>query len=385
MKQEDIETDDDEEDNLTSTKMKPSPVKSASIHNDDDNMYGLETDDDDDESELNKKQSALITHPDEIKHEASTPPPTKQNNPTTTINNENQQCMLTSPESISDELILHILQYLSSAASVRFGLTSKKWGEKILQLHSNYAEASPGDSNSTLLSMRLWKLYSNRRWGSGVPESPFKDVREGHNWYHYYRQRCSTQGNGEVVLSPNNTRVLTISPLDLIQEQYAHDPYRLLSACILSSRTRGGNTIRKIINDFMKKYPTPTSVIDADASTMAIELHSLGFKREVTMKRFATGFMQHWTNVKDLYGCGDFAAQSFAVFCRGDYHSVLKDKKADRNVKAYAAYLKKMQEPKGKSDDEANNLQSKTGRQPRKRKLKQTRDVVPRRKLTRNR
>ena len=377
IKQEDIETDDDEEDKLVLSKMNPSPVKSASIHND--NMYGLETDDEeDDDAPNNKKQSALPSHETssfaKIKHEECystvSTPPAKQN-PTTTINNETQQCMLTSPESISDELIMHIFQYASSADAARFGLTSKKWGEKILQLYSN-DEASSGCSTS------MWKSYSIKRWGNGVLESPFK-AGEGHNWYHYYRQRCSTQGNGEVLL-------LTISPLDLIQEQYAHDPYRLLSACILSSRTRGGNTIRKIVHDFMKKYPTPTSVIEADVSTMASELHSLGFKREITMKQFATGFMQHWTNVKELHGCGDFAAQSFAVFCRGDYHSVLKDKKADRNVKAYAAYLKKMHEPKGKSDNnEAYNLQSKTSGQPRKRRIKQTSDMVPTRRSTRNR
>jgi len=60
------------------------------------------------------------------------------------------------------------------------------------------------------------------------------------------------------------------------------------------------------------------------------------------MKRFAMGYMQPWDSVTELYGCGAFAASSFAVFCHGDYKSVLKDKKADKNVKAYAAYLKRV-------------------------------------------
>ena len=60
------------------------------------------------------------------------------------------------------------------------------------------------------------------------------------------------------------------------------------------------------------------------------------------MKLFATGFLNIWIGMTELHGCGAFTASSFGVFYGGDYNKVLKEKKADCNVKAYAAPLERM-------------------------------------------
>lgn len=60
------------------------------------------------------------------------------------------------------------------------------------------------------------------------------------------------------------------------------------------------------------------------------------------MKKFAEGFLKPWTHVHELHGCGAFASSSFHVFCRGDFAKVLKEKKCDRNVRAYASYLERV-------------------------------------------
>lgn len=71
------------------------------------------------------------------------------------------------------------------------------------------------------------------------------------------------------------------------------------------------------------------------------------------MKRFVHDFLAPWTDVTELHGCGLFAKASFDVFCRGDYKTVLRDKKADRNVKAYAAFVRRLLASGGDEDAEA--------------------------------
>ena len=129
-------------------------------------------------------------------------------------------------ESMDDDILLKILQYIPND-SAKLGLMSNKWRR----------QKNP-----------LWKILAVSRWGNGVIDNNNSNI----NWYQYYYQRCSTSGD----VIPNET-----SHLDLIQEQYTHDPYCLLTACILSSRTRGGLHVQNIVHDFLKKYPTPTSFI----------------------------------------------------------------------------------------------------------------------------
>lgn len=243
---------------------------------------------------------------------------------------------VTTIESIDDDSILNILLYSSPIASAKLGMCSKKWRDKIfLQMkHAHEGECS-GDS---ILASRLWKSFAINRWGNRVAlaNSSNDDDYDSSSsssiaWYEYYKHRCSSSWE---LLRPALQE--GVSHLDLIQEQYAHDPYRLLTACILCSRTSGGPTIRKVVHDFLEKYSNPTSVIDADITIMARELHPLGLNRERVMRRFAKDFLRmEWTggDVTALHGCGAFAASSFAVFCRGEYKRVMKDKKADKNVK----------------------------------------------------
>ena len=217
---------------------------------------------------------------------------------------------------LDDNLLFKILQYTAPSDSTRTGITNVEWKKRLLE--------------DNMFSKRLWKTYSSERWGKGVLSSEVDQAEV--SWYQYFRQRCSWW-----------KKPLDTSPLDLIQEYWATDPYKLLTSCILCSRTSGGFIIRQVIRDFFGDYPTPTSVIEEDVKVLASKLHPLGLNREKTMKRFAADFLNlDWTNASQLHGCGAFAASSFDIFCRGDYKKVLKDKKADKNVKAFASYLKRL-------------------------------------------
>lgn len=277
---------------------------------------------------------------------------------------------MASLSSVPEDGLLHILQYAGACASARLGLTSQAWGEKILR------EEDGG------FSQGLWREFAEDRWGYEIRRYEFdNDIDESDHirWLQYYRHRSSS------VASPSCN-----SPLDLIQEYYAHDPYRLLASCILCSRTSGGPTIRNVVTAFLKKYPTPTHVVEADFWTLREELLPLGLNREKATKLFAGGFLGQWAEVTELYGCGaGLASASFDVFCRGDYSKVLRDKKADRTVKAYASYLKRIREGSGEEEEDAGTTREAkpkaTKKAAKKRKAPTKRNSLPARRMTRNR
>jgi hypothetical protein len=267
-----------------------------------------------------------------------------------------------------DDLLQPILQFAGAEASANLGLASRKY--------SGLVFAPANDS--------LWKHFALARWGAavvtaGVLEADGSDNDDAtdaattfSNWYKYFRRRCSVRWKMPPVPSQ----------LDLIQERYASDPWKLLTSCILCSRTSGGSTVRTAVHDFLRKYPTPTHVIGADAKVMAKELHPLGLNRERTMKRFAADFVgPSWTHVTELHGCGAFAASSHSLFCLGDWKAVLRDKEADRNVRAYASHCQRYDAvTKGSKEEgaifaeellrieEAVQQREKAGRKKRKRK-----------------
>ncbi|CAM9318952.1 unnamed protein product, partial [Scytosiphon promiscuus] len=110
------------------------------------------------------------------------------------------------------------------------------------------------------------------------------------------------------------------SPLDLLQEHYSEDAYRLLACCILCSRTSGGDTVKDAVEAFFKACPTPTSVLSVDQEELRKTLLPLGLNREIIVKRFAEGFLRSaWHDPSELHGCGRFASDSWQIFCLGVY------------------------------------------------------------------
>lgn len=148
-------------------------------------------------------------------------------------------------------------------------------------------------------------------------------------WFRYYAHRVARWS-------------APASPLGLAQELYCREPWRLLACCVLCSRTSGGSAVRSAVAQFFEAYSTPSEVVEGDLSEMAAMLLPLGLNREYTIKRMAAGFVQPWETPTDLYGCGEFAAASHTVFCLGDWESVVRDKTADRNVRAYAYHCRRL-------------------------------------------
>jgi hypothetical protein len=271
------------------------------------------------------------------------------------------------PSAESDDCLFHILIFAGPRATANLGATSSYVHRKLL--------------TCPVAGSRLWQVFAVQRWGAassqltlGADDVDYADSTASF-WYGYYRQRSSSFPD----------RPKQISHLDLIQEHYCEDPYQLLTVCILCSRTSGGYLVRTTAGQFLRKYPTPTAVMEEkDMAAMAELLHPLGLNRERTMRRFVRDFLAPWTDVKELHGCGAFAKASFDVFCRGDYKAVLRDKKADRNVKAYAAFVRRLLADGGDEDAEAMELaeaqEEEAKKKAKKRKPPKVRKPIPAKK-----
>lgn len=81
------------------------------------------------------------------------------------------------------------------------------------------------------------------------------------------------------------------SSFGLIQEQLAHDPFRLLIATIFLNRTRGGVAIPVLFRVF-ERYPTVEAMAGADPSELVFMIHGLGFQNQRAKK--CIGLAQTW-------------------------------------------------------------------------------------------
>merc|ERR1719387_3372730 len=154
-----------------------------------------------------------------------------------------------------------------------------------------------------------WRAEAVRRWGEGVAAA---EAGTGAVcWETFVRTRLS--------------RPPPPSPHALLQEFYAHDPWRLLSCCVLMSRVSSWETKHFCIPEFFKAFPTPSdfSPQAEDPSLVRDVIRPLGlfdnrFKalvaltsRFLTCESFDVGLDKH----NKVYGVGAFGVDSYEVFC----------------------------------------------------------------------
>ncbi|KAI9374329.1 DNA glycosylase [Aspergillus egyptiacus] len=163
---------------------------------------------------------------------------------------------------------------------------------------------------------------------------------------------------------------LPFPPIDaptfgLVQEQLAHDPFRLLLATIFLNRTRGGVALPVLFKVF-DRYPTVESMAAADPLELVSLIHCLGFQNQRARKCIALA--QTWLEsppalgkryrrlnyprkfdgkdvkpteciddddervaweIAHLPGIGAYALDSWRIFCRDELRGLAKDWKGD--------------------------------------------------------
>ncbi|XP_021735505.1 methyl-CpG-binding domain protein 4-like protein isoform X2 [Chenopodium quinoa] len=140
--------------------------------------------------------------------------------------------------------------------------------------------------------------------------------------------------------APNCTWRPPCSPYNLLQEQHAHDPWRVLVICMLLNITTGPQ-VRKVLSHFFDVCPNAEATIGTDVTRIASMIQSLGLhrKRAAMIQQLSREYISDdWTHVTQLHGIGKYAADAYAIFCTGKWHQVTPN---DHMLNHYWKFLQK--------------------------------------------
>ncbi|XP_035205539.1 methyl-CpG-binding domain protein 4-like isoform X2 [Stegodyphus dumicola] len=110
-----------------------------------------------------------------------------------------------------------------------------------------------------------------------------------------------------------------------------------------------GGSVKKVLSDFFKKYPTPNILLQAQPSEISKCLQTLGLqdKKAKIILRFSDDYInKKWKYPIELHGIGKYGNDSYRIFCVNEwkqvqpkdhmlekYHEWLKEKfKSDVNI-----------------------------------------------------
>jgi hypothetical protein len=175
------------------------------------------------------------------------------------------------------------------------------------------------------------------------------------------------------------------SPLGLLEELFADNPWRLLLSAILLNRTRRIQ-VDSVMYTFLQQWPTPEATIEADVNEMSHRIAPLGIKyrRAKGIVQFSKDYLGlvevhskqqqqqqqteassttattststttssdnkkkvtfQWTRseILNLFHCGDYAADAYQIFIQRDWqtiqprdHALLAYVEWKRSVEAY--------------------------------------------------
>lgn len=116
--------------------------------------------------------------------------------------------------------------------------------------------------------------------------------------------------------------------MPLIQQEFQHDPWKLLVGCILLNQT-GNKNVRKVIYSFFQQWTNPQSVISANPDDIRNHIRSLGFynRRTNTLIQFSREYIEkRFINASELYGIGKYANDSYEIFIKGNLNVNPTDK-----------------------------------------------------------
>ena len=114
----------------------------------------------------------------------------------------------------------------------------------------------------------------------------------------------------------------------IIQQEFQHDPWKMLIGCIMLNQTSNKN-VRQVIYSFFDKWPTPQDVVNADPNEIREHIRPLGFYniRTNRIQRFSREYIvKTFTSASELYGIGKYANDSYEIFIKGNLNVDPTDK-----------------------------------------------------------
>lgn len=120
-----------------------------------------------------------------------------------------------------------------------------------------------------------------------------------------------------------------VSPLNLFQERYASDPWRLL-CCVICLNLCTGTALESVHEELFRRWPTALHMAIADSVELESVLRHLGMqgKRTRALIRMSTSWSCLWDggDPNDLPGIGEYGKGSYEIFVRGNLGVLPKDK-----------------------------------------------------------
>jgi len=114
----------------------------------------------------------------------------------------------------------------------------------------------------------------------------------------------------------------------IIQQEFQHDPFKMLVGCIMLNQTNNKN-VRQVIYSFFDRWPNPQSIIEADPIEIREHIRPLGFYNIRTNRiiRFSYEYINKpFIRAKELHGIGKYADDSYEIFIRGNLNVQPTDK-----------------------------------------------------------
>ncbi len=101
----------------------------------------------------------------------------------------------------------------------------------------------------------------------------------------------------------------------LLQEIYQDDPWKMMVCCILLNLTKR-QQVDIIREELFEKYPTEYEMMEADEEELSQLLQPLGLyrRRAKTLIKFSWMWVNGFNDVKELYGVGQYASDSWEIF-----------------------------------------------------------------------
>ena len=109
-----------------------------------------------------------------------------------------------------------------------------------------------------------WRTLSLNKWGPALLErappalhAHASSAAEAAAWRRYYLQRTAWFE-------------LPVSPYRLIQEEYRGDPWRVMVACQVSSRTGASLAKHEVLSCLLSAFPTPSHMMAAPKDLLQV-------------------------------------------------------------------------------------------------------------------
>lgn len=117
----------------------------------------------------------------------------------------------------------------------------------------------------------------------------------------------------------------------LIQEDYVHDPWKMLVCCILLNQTNN-RQVRPILSSLFELIPDPRSAIACDQESLAAVIKTTGFQntKASRIKKLSERWVIGFEDPIELPGIGQYGRDSWEIFINRNTEIRPQDKKLSR-------------------------------------------------------